>query len=202
MTNEELVLQIQKGNAAALVPLLEAVKGLAAWKAKPILFALEGKRGVTLEDFMQEGYIAMVEAAESHDPGAGAFSTWFLVHLKKRYTAMLGFRTKKQLNDPINTTSSLDAPIGDDDGDTWLEIIADPEGESALRGVEEQLWREQLRDTVAMVMENLPEQQREVLHRRFWLNENYAEAAAGMGVSTNLARNEESKAIRCLRRWE
>ncbi len=171
-------------------------------KARPILFALEGKRGVTLDDFMQEGYIAMVEAAESHGPEAGAFSTWLMFYLKRRFWELLGFRTEKKRNDPINTTSSLDAPIGDEDGDIWLEIVADPTGETALRDVEDQLWREQLRDTVAMVMEDLPDQQQEVLHRRFWLNQNSEEIGAGMGISLNQTRNEEDKAIRRLRRWE
>lgn len=202
MTNEELVTQIQKGDTAALVPLWEEVKGLVAWKARPILFALEGKRGVTLDDFMQEGYLAVVEAVESYDPEAGAFSTWLMFYLKKRFCELLGFRTERKRNDPINTTRSLDAPIGDDDGDIWLEIVPDPAGETALRDVEDRLWREQLRATVAMVMEDLPDQQQEVLHRRFWRNQNSDEIGAGMGISVNQTRNEEGKAIRRLRRWD
>lgn len=202
MTNEELVAQIQEGNTAALVPLWEAVKGLVAWKARPILFALEGKRGVTLDDFMQEGYLAVVEAVETFDPEAGTFSAWLMVYLKKRFWELLGFRTERKRNDPINTTSSLDAPIGEDDGDIWLEIVPDPAGESALLNVEEQLWREQLRDMVAMVMEDLPDQQREVLHRRYWLNQSSEEIGGGMGISVNQTRNEEGKAIRRLRRWD
>lgn len=199
MSNEELVSHIQQGDTSALVPLWEAVKGLVAWKARPILFALEGKRGVTLDDFMQEGYLAVVEAVESYDPEAGAFSTWLMFYLKKRFWELLGFRTERKRNDPINTTRSLDAPIGDEDGDIWLEIVPDPAGETALRDVEDQLWLEQLRDTVAMVMEDLPDQQQEVLHRRFWLNQNSDEIGAGMGISVNQTRNEEGKAIRRLR---
>lgn len=200
MSNEELALSIQKGNTTELERLWEAVRGLAAWRAKQMLTVLEGKRGVTLDDFMQEGFLALVDAVQTFDLGAGAkFSTWFLIHLKKQFWELLGLRTEKQSKDPINTDFSLDAPIGDEDGDIWLEIIADPHGQDAMVDTEERLWREQLRATVSMVTGDLPEDQREILYRRFWLNRTYEETGSDLGISKEQARNEENKAIRRLR---
>lgn len=198
MSNEELVLQIQKGDASKLEALWQAVKGLAAWRAKQMLTALEGTRGVVLDDFMQTGFLAMVDAVQTFDPDAGAmFSTWYGVHLRKCYVELMGFRTKTQRFDPIHEATSLDAPISEEDGDTWSEIVADPHGENGMMDAEERLWREQLRDTVAMVMQDLPAPQQEVLHRRYWLNQSYAEAGDG---NSSFARNEEAKAIRYLRK--
>ena len=198
MSNEEIVLSIQKGNTAELERLWEAVRGLAAWKAKQMLTVLEGKRGVTLDDFMQEGFLALVDAVQTFDPASGAkFSTWFLIHLKKQFWELLGLRTEKQSKDPINTDFSLDAPIGDEDGDIWIEIIADPHGQDAMIDAENLLWQEQLRATVSMVTQDLPEDQQEILYRRFWLGQTYAEAGDG---DAGIARNAESKALRRLRR--
>lgn len=201
MSNEELVLSIQKGNTAELERLWEAVRGLAAWRAKQMLTALEGKRGVVLDDFMQEGFFALVDAVQTFDPGAGAlFSTWYGVHLRKRYVELMGFRTDKQRFDPIHEATSLDAPISDEDGDTWSEVVADPHGEDGMVDTEERLWRAQLRATVSMVTQDLPEDQREILYRRFWLNRTYEETGSDLGISKEQARNEENKAIRRLRR--
>lgn len=198
MSNEELVIQIQKGDTGKLEELWEAVRGLSAWRAKQILTALEGKRGVTMDDFMQEGFLALVDAVQTFDPEAGAlFSTWFLIHLKKQFWELMGLRTERQSKDPINTDFSLDAPIGDEDGDVWLEIVADPHGQDAMVDAEERLWRDQLRATVATVTGDLPEDQREILYRRFWLGQTYAEAGDG---DAGVARNAESKALRRLRR--
>lgn len=198
MSNEELVLSIQKGNTAELERLWEAVRGLAAWRAKQMLTALEGKRGVVMDDFMQEGFLALVDAVQTFDPAAGAlFSTWYGVHLRKRYVELVGFHTDKQRLDPIHEATSLDAPISDEDGDTWSEVVADPHGEDGMMNTEERLWREQLRDTVSMVTQDLPEDQQEILYRRFWLGQTYAEAGDG---DAGVARNAESKALRRLRR--
>lgn len=198
MSNEELALSIQKGNTAELERLWEAVRGLVVWRSRQILTALEGRRGVVLDDFMQEGFIALVDAVQTFDPEAGAkFSSWFLIHLKKQFWELLGLRTEKQSKDPINTDFSLDAPIGDEDGDAWGEIIADPHGQDAMDDVVESLWRDQLRATVEAVTGDLPDDQREILYRRFWLGMTYE--AAGDG-DAGIARNAESKALRRLRR--
>lgn len=198
LSNEELALSIQKGDTGKLEELWEAVRGLAAWRAKQILTALEGKRGVTMDDFMQTGFLALVDAVQTFDPEAGAlFSTWYSIHLRKCYVELAGFRTKTQRLDPIHEATSLDAPISDEDGDSWGEIIADPHGQDAMVDAEERLWRDQLRATVATVTGDLPEDQREILYRRFWLGQTYAEAGDG---DAGIARNAESKALRRLRR--
>lgn len=67
MTNEQLTLDIQNGNRAALSQLWEAVRPLLfslAWK----FYTRQGKercaqRGVTLEDLQQETFFALCDAA-------------------------------------------------------------------------------------------------------------------------------------------
>lgn len=198
MSNEELALHIQKGDAGKLEELWQAVKGLAAWRAKQMLTALEGKRGITMDDFMQESFLALVRAVDTYNPDSGAlFSTWYTIILRAQFVELMGFRTKIQQLDPIHEATSLDAPISDEDGDTWAEVVADPHGEDGMMYAEERLWRDQLRATVSMVAGDLPEDQREILYRRFWLGQTYAEAGDG---DAGVARNAESKALRRLRR--
>ena len=67
MTNEQLTLDIQNGNRAALSQLWEAVRPLLlsmAWK----FYTRQGKercaqRGVALEDLQQEAFFALCDAA-------------------------------------------------------------------------------------------------------------------------------------------
>lgn len=67
MTNEQLTLDIQNGNRAALTELWGAVRPLLfslAWK----FYIRQGKercaqRGVTLEDLQQEAFFALWDAA-------------------------------------------------------------------------------------------------------------------------------------------
>ena len=67
MTNEQLALNVQNGNRAALSQLWEAVRPLLlsmAWK----FYTRQGKErcsshGITLEDLQQEAFFALCDAA-------------------------------------------------------------------------------------------------------------------------------------------
>lgn len=204
MTNEELVLQIQKGHTDKLEELWDQVAGLVKWKAGQVMAALElngNPCGVEFDDLYQSGYFALVAAVEKYDPEAGAFSSWLIYHIKTAFAEATGYRTQRGRKEPINNATSLDKPLTDESDSSLLsDLIPDPKATAAMQGVEESLWREQLRGMVAMVMESLPDQQKEVLHRRFWMNQNTEKIGADMGISVNQTRNEEDKALRRLRR--
>lgn len=70
MTNEEAAKRIKQGDKAAEVTLWQNVLGIIRlyayrWcRAKAVLCA---RAGVTLEDLIQEGYFAMLEAVSAYD---------------------------------------------------------------------------------------------------------------------------------------
>lgn len=84
MSNEELVAAIQVGEDC-MAELWEQVDGLVKWKAKQVMTALDLRGnpcGVEFDDLYQSGYPALVVAVDSYNPESGAFSTWFMYHLK------------------------------------------------------------------------------------------------------------------------
>jgi len=98
------------------------------------------------------------------------------------------------------TTSSLDAPIKADEGNSCLvDLIADSYTESPLELVQRSIDQEQL----ALWLSHLNQQEREVLSLRFGLDGNnrhtLAEIGRNLDVSRERIRQVELKALRKLR---
>ena len=90
MSNEELAIAIRQGDQGRTLELWEQVNGLVKRKAMQIMTALQlsgNPRGVEFDDLYQTGYLAMVAAVETYSPERGAFSTWFMFHLKTAFSA-------------------------------------------------------------------------------------------------------------------
>ena len=82
MINEQLALNVQNGNRAALTELWGAVRPLLfslAWK----FYIRQGKErcsshGVTLEDLQQEAFFALYDAVQAYKPEKGYQLTTYL----------------------------------------------------------------------------------------------------------------------------
>lgn len=153
MSNEELVAVIQAGAEERMGELWEQVKGLVAWKARHIMTALDLRGspcGVELEDLMQSGYIAMVEAVHYYTPESGAaFSMCLINRLKTVFAEATGYRTKRGQNEPLNNSFSLDKTVDDEsDGTPFGEFAPDPKAAATMLSIEEKLWREQLHEAL------------------------------------------------------
>jgi RNA polymerase primary sigma factor len=98
------------------------------------------------------------------------------------------------------TTSSLDAPIKADEGNSCLvDLIADSYTESPLELVQRSIDQEQL----SLWLNHLNQQEREVLSLRFGLDghnrHSLAEIGRNLDVSRERIRQVELKALRKLR---
>lgn len=201
MSNEELVAEIQAGAAERMGELWEQVAGLVAWKARHVLTALNGRGGVEFDDLHQSGYLAMVAAVDSYKPECGAFSTWFMYHLKTAFATTTGYRTRRERNEPLNNALSLDTPLTDDsDSDTMMEIIADPDGQKPTQSVEEAVFHQQLHDALETALDAIPEQYSEILRQRHYQGLTLAEIGELRGVAAERVRQMENKAIRQIRK--
>ena len=82
-SNEQLVKMIQSGcdnEKELLEELYKQNRGLIQ------IYAKRWARGLTgVEDLMQEGFFALVDAAKTHDSNKGAFSSWLGWHLTACY---------------------------------------------------------------------------------------------------------------------
>ena len=205
MSNEELVSVIQAGAEERMGELWEQVKGLVAWKARHIMTALDLRGspcGVELEDLMQSGYIAMVEAVHYYTPESGAaFSTCLINRLKTVFAEATGYRTKRGQNEPLNNSFSLDKTVDDEsDGTPFGEFVPDPKAAATMLSIEEKLWREQLHEALEEALAALPEQSAEVLRLRHYRGLTLADVGEIHGTTAERIRQMENKAIRQLRK--
>lgn len=188
---------IQQGRTDLLPELWEQVRRFVALQAMRRYSATRGMGGVEVDDLIQSGYIALVEAVKEFD-GEHAFLTWLKYYLTVAFQEAEGCRGSRQRNDPLHHCVSLDAPLDDDDGDTLMDIQADTRDDIA--DVEHRLWLEKLRVTLERALDELPTAQRETLERRFYRGETLQQIGAAWGVSAERVRQQEYKAKRYLRR--
>lgn len=197
MSNEELVA------AGRLAELWDNVEKLVRWKAKRIMTALELRGcscGVEFEDLYQSGYLAMVAAADGYRPENGAFSTWFMYHLKNAFAEATGYRTKSGQNEPLNAAVSLDKPLTDEaNSRTFGEMVPDAKESAALEAVEDREYRRQLHEALEEALEELPQQSAEVLRLRHYQDLTLADIGEMRGASVERIRQMENKALRKLR---
>lgn len=203
MSNEELVVEIQAGAVDLMGDLWEQIEKLVKWKATRVINALAGRGGVEFDDLYQSGYPAMVAAVDSYSPENGAFSTWYMYHLKTAFAEATGYRTQKGRQEPLNNYTSLDTPLSDDaDSDVLMDVIADPAGLLWRDSLEESMWREDLKVALDTAMASVPEELQDVLRLRYWDNMTLEAAGELRGVGKERIRQMENKAIRILRRPE
>ena len=199
MSNEELVALIQKGNDSLMLQLWDNVIGLVRKFAYRLYIVLEGRRGITVDDLIQTGYVALVDAVSTYKPDMAAFSTWFVYYLRKHFGEAAGLHGMSKINDPIHTARSLDAPLDDEDGGTLGEIIPDPKALATISVVEDRIWLDQLREILGEIMLDMPEAYADTLYRRFWKDQTYEKAGEELGIAGQSVRLREYKGLRYLR---
>lgn len=199
MSNEELAARIQAGETNLMEDLWEQVAGLVKWAARRIMPALGNRGGVELDDLIQSGYLALVAAVASYAPDNGSFSSWLMYYLKTAFAQASGYRTEKQRNDPLRFAVSLEAPLGDEDGNTVGDLQADPTSAAPFEAVEERVFREQLRQVLDSVLDQLPPQQAQTIRGRYFDGSTLDELAADMGKSLERIRQLEANGLDRLR---
>ena len=201
MSNEDLVAAIQAGDDR-MGELWGQVSGFIAMRANRIMPALEGPADIDLDDLIQSGYLALVDAVAEYRPGDATFLTFLGYHLKTAFAETTRFHSLREQREAKTAVLSLDAPVTDDAGAplTLSDQIRDPAGECMLEEVEHRIWLDQLKKDVAVALRDLPEDQRALLRQRFWDGKTLKELAKSIGVSVENVRQRERKALQNLRK--
>lgn len=128
MTNEELARAIQGGDKDKLLELWAAVRRFAHDRAYRWTMAVGGRAGLSVDDFEQVAFLALLEALEGWEDRGGSFLTWYGLKLRGAFSEASGQRTKRDQLDPIQSAVSLETPLADREGDLlYLEdVIPDP----------------------------------------------------------------------------
>ena len=197
MTNEELAVAIQGGRGDLYPALWDQVYRFVAVRAWERVRATGGYGGVEVQDLIQCGFLALVEAVRHFDPDEGwSFLTILGNCLKTAFARAGGYRTTKR--DPLNGCMSLNEPLGDDtDGDTLLDMQADPR--DYYLTAEERIWREELRAALEGAVAALPAEEMETLYRRFAQGQTLQDVGASVGVSPDRVKRWEYNGLSRLR---
>ena len=199
MSNEELVAAIQAGEDR-MGELWLQIEKLVRWKAQRIANALKDWGRVELEDLIQSGYLAMVAAVNTYQPGSGTFANWLMYYLRTEFAKAAGYRTDKKRNDPLQYSVSLDAPLGGEDESRLMDLLDDPS--SVMEDQENALWLQQLHDALDAALDAIPPQYGEVVRARYFGERSLEEVAQEKGISGERVRQLEKKGVRLLREPE
>lgn len=128
-----------------------------------------------VEDLVQEGFFALIEASASYQCERGAWSTWASLYIRKAMREALGLRGKKQL-----PTVSLDAPIGDEaDADSLGSLLPD----ESLPSSDESILRRELILAVREAVNSIEsENVRNAVRWIYLEGKSPAEAAQTLGI--------------------
>lgn len=157
---------VQNGELDVLT-LWAAVRGYAYQKARRWAAALEHRSGQDIEDLMQEAFLAMLRAVGLWEQYKGmGFIGVYELALRDGFSRACGCRTKREAEDPLRSSVSLDAPVGEDgeEAGTLVSLVPDESAERPFLGIEQQ----ELADAVQESLQSLPENLREAMIDAFW----------------------------------
>lgn len=183
-TNEELAVRIKAGRRD-LLPLLWAKNRrsiyLMAVKYRTII---RQHAFVDLEDFLQCGYFALVDALEAYNPAKGwKLSAYLNFAYKRQVYAMFGNAREGDAYIFPSAPSSLNVPIENKDGHE-TEVMDLLEDENAGR-LEEDCEKEELRRIVRAAVDKLPKRERFVIRALYFEERTKTELADGSALRIN-----------------
>ncbi len=170
MSNEELAVLIQDGDNARILELWQQCNAFVWKQARREMFRLDGRRGVDVNDLVQSGFLAMLDAAKSFDANAGfAFMTWLGFKIKTAFQEATGCRTKRQMMEPIDNAISLETPLTDEEnGDVLGDLIIDTAAELAFDEIAENDRLRRLHDALEEALSTVPPEQADALRMKYF----------------------------------
>ena len=201
MTNEELAALLQDGGGGEdeLLRLWDQVRRFAASHARRWARA---STGVEIEDLLQVGFLALLDALGTWNRNAAMFLTWYSLRLKGAFTEAVGLRTARQRNDPLRGAVSLDAPVGHDEADplTLLDVLEDPTAEREMDVLAERDLAEERSRLLHRLLDQLDETQRQAVLLVHGFGFTVPQAAARLQLDAATVRSAADSGLRFLRR--
>ena len=197
MTNEQLATLIQSGQTEYTLTLWNQVERFVRMKAHRWSLSWSN-RGISFDDLYQSGFIAMMQAVEQFDPERGNFLTWLNFRLLTVFSDAVGVRTERSRRDPINTASSLDAPLEDDEGGTLHEVV--PDMHDHIDEANQRIYQEQLHTALEHELSSLPVNEARTIHLRFFDGLSIPQVARILRITPEAARLYSRRAMTALRK--
>lgn len=198
MSNEEIAVQIQAGNRDLQLELWEQVRRYAWKQVRRWMFALnDGRGGVTEEDLIQSGFLALLDAIDTFYPTCGgSFLSWFGFYLKTAFQEATGLRTERQRREPLSNSVSLETPLtGDLEGLTIGDTVPDQSAANALDDVAERDHQERLHCALKSALELITAEQRAAVVGRYCYGHKVDRKACAAGMRA-LRNPDVSRSLR------
>lgn len=193
MTNEQLTLAIQSGEDR-YPELWEGVQRFVIKQAFTYSRYFP-ETVIEMDDLIQAGYLALVDAVEAFNPKAGTkLLTLLGFYLRKVWREMYGLRGRQEV---LDDALSLDEPINEEGETTRLDLLPDERAELAFENAEADVFRSQLRAVLDRALDAAPHG--DIMRRRYFNRERLKDIAASLGVSTSCVNQYESACRRYLR---
>ncbi len=175
MSNEDIVNLIQTGNhtkqeKTALMSLLwesiQAFSRMFTYRFCISYASLCERSGITYDDIYQHSYLTLCAAVEAYRANENIlFLTYYGKAFKHNCLKLCGIGIKRPLNDSV----SLDTPLSDEqDSDTLIDTISDPEAEDDLNAIPERDYINKLRADLNICLGYLSENERQLIESRYY----------------------------------
>jgi len=180
-SDESLMLRYRDGD-------VRAFELLVTRHRKPLFnFILRFVRDTAqAEDVTQETFLRLVKGADAYERQA-KFTTWL-------YTIARNLCVDASRRGKHRKVASLDAPLGDDDGASLLDLLPD-----GAAGVDRQAQSRELGLRLRQAIEALPDEQREIFLLREVADLQFNEIANVVGCPENTVKSRMRYALEKLR---
>ena len=204
LSNEDLAVRIRAGEKELLAVLWEQTKGFIFGQMLKLYHGNQTKAlaaGVTPDDVRQQGYFALLDTVQAFDPARNAsLLTYSCYHVRNHFANLVGMRTSKQQNEPLNNSNSLDDVISSNDGEyTLLDTLADPEAAQAFASAEDSVYREQLHRDLQACLDMIPDKQAETLQGIYFEGKTLTAISQSKGVAVESVRVLHNQGLRNMR---
>lgn len=199
MTNEELVQKIQSGDKTQIESLWNNVERLIRMLAKKFII-LHNRQHDDVEDYVQSGYLAMIKAINSYDPGEGVlFTTHLSSYLRNEFNEVAQIRSVYRGAFKIsNVAVSIETPIAD--GLNLGDTIQDPK--DYFEDPVNIIYQEQLHRTLESILQEIPEEYSGVIRERFWENNTIEQIAEKHHCKAEKVKKQHDKGMRMMRHYK
>ncbi|MBE6011318.1 MAG: sigma-70 family RNA polymerase sigma factor [Lachnospiraceae bacterium] len=195
MTVNELAIAAKTDKSLIAELWLSVYRLIRVWAKR---YMKECNNRYDLDDLIQSAYFALLRAVEQYPEDCQySFTTYLYNHCRNEFREVLGIRSSKR--EPF--LKSLDEPINvEDESISLQDTLIDDAATQEYEAVENDIYNEQLRETLKTAMSYLEEKQQKVLHMRFYRNLTYQKAAEELGCSRDYVRTMEGRGLMLSRR--
>ena len=197
MNLSELVIEIRNGRSDLLGELWNQVRDFVALMAIRRYIHVTDT-GVDVDDLIQQGYFAVLEAVRTYDPaGEYGFLSWLVRPLRTAFNDACGTRWERLRKDPIHYAESLDAPLDEDEDTTLTDFLQ--ASDDVEEDVVEKVFREQLHDAEERLLSRLSKAGADVVRSSYFAGEQIPSIAKRYHVDADTMQSRRSYYLMQLR---